>query len=359
LISTIKQFVRGVARHRWQDLNRASTWLSETLQNLAGPRFGGLYYGLVSPRFRREQRAFLEGKNRYEREQRSDQSSRALLRRNVHRLEKGLSMRPRRPVFAIEYIGETVEAFEKRLRFASEAPEEIAWARAVLDEYFSGAGSDPRIARWSERYRACAEAEVGPSKPGRLAPYQRDLSRPPAVAYEQLLELAVRRRSVRWFLPEPVPRELLEKAMKVALLSPSACNRQPFVFRCFDSAEWRGRVAQVPMGTSGYAHNIPAVIVVVGQMRNFFDERDRHLIYIDSALAAMSFAFAAETLGLSTCLINWPDLESKEHEMAGLIGLEADERPIMLIAVGYPDPEASVPASVKRTPSELLRYNFE
>jgi nitroreductase len=113
------------------------------------------------------------------------------------------------------------------------------------------------------------------------------------------------------------------------------------------------------MGTSGYAHNIPAVIVVVGQMRNFFDERDRHLIYIDSALAAMSFAFAAETLGLSTCLINWPDLESKEHEMAGLIGLEADERPIMLIAVGYPDPEASVPASVKRTPSELLRYNFE
>ena len=36
-----------------------------------------------------------------------------LLRRNVHRLEKGLLMRPRRPVFGLKYIEELVNAYER------------------------------------------------------------------------------------------------------------------------------------------------------------------------------------------------------------------------------------------------------
>ncbi|SVE23497.1 uncharacterized protein METZ01_LOCUS476351, partial [marine metagenome] len=35
-----------------------------------------------------------------------------LLRRNVHRLEKGLLMRPRRPVFGLKYIEELVNVYE-------------------------------------------------------------------------------------------------------------------------------------------------------------------------------------------------------------------------------------------------------
>jgi len=99
--------------------------------------------------------------------------------------------------------------------------------------------------------------------------------------------------------------------------------------------------------------------VVVGQLRNYFSERDRHLIYIDASLAAMAFAYALETQGLSTCMINWPDMEDREQRLAALLNLEPDERPVMCMALGYPDPEGLVAYSQKKPLGQLRRYNLE
>ncbi len=284
-----------------------------------------------------------------------------LLIRNTHRLEKGLIMRPRRDVFALDYIEETVNAYAAALQASRNGggpcPEELQWAHDVLAEYFAVTASHPRVDPLRERFQALPKPHRLVCE--RLVPFKRDLSAPPPVTYEALVALAHRRRSVRWFLPKPVPRELIDKAMQVAAQAPSACNRQPFVFRIFDDPQLVQKVASIPYGMAGYEHQIPVVVVIVGQLRNFFDARDRHLIYIDGALAAMSFVLALETLGLSSCCVNWPDLPDREKKMADLLQLEPDERPVMLIALGWPDPEGLVPRSVKK-PLHLLRsYNFE
>lgn len=144
--------------------------------------------------------------------------------------------------------------------------------------------------------------------------------------------------------------------MLVAREAPTACNRQPFVFRAFDDPDKVREIVDIPMGTAGYGHQIPMLIVVIGQMRNFFDPRDRHLIYIDGALAGMSFVLALETLGLSSCIINWPDIAEREQTMRETLNLEPDERPVFLIAVGYPSMEGLVARSVKRDIPELLVF---
>jgi len=56
-------------------------------------------------------------------------------------------------------------------------------------------------------------------------------------------------------------------------------------------------------------------------------------------------------------MINWPDVERLEKQMAELIHLEDDERPVMLIAVGYPDPGGLGPASAKKLLHLLRHYN--
>ena len=81
------------------------------------------------------------------------------------------------------------------------------------------------------------------------------------------------------------------------------------------------------------------------------------MIYIDGALAAMSFVLALETLGLSSCMINWPDVEQQERKLARLLHLEPDERPVMQIAIGYPDPLGLVPYSGKKSLERIRRYN--
>jgi nitroreductase len=315
-----------------------------------------IYYAAFSDAFSREQRAVMRGISRYWGDHRSASGSTATLRRNIHMLEKGIVMRPRRDVFALGYIAETVAAYEKRLNAAGEAVEsDLLWAADVLRTFFKVTASHEVIDPLRNHF-----ATLPPPRrtdPVEYAPFARDLDGGPPVAYDALLALATRRRSVRWYLPIPVPHELVEKAMAIALQSPTACNRQPFVFRFFDDPSMVKEIADVPMGTAGYGHQLPMIAVIVGQQRNFFDERDRHLIYIDGGLAAMSFCLALETLGLASCLINWPDIEQREQRMAKLLGLEPDERPVMLIGLGYPDPNGMVPYSKKKWGDSVFRIN--
>ena len=43
-----------------------------------------------------------------------------------------------------------------------------------------------------------------------------------------LLDAVTTRRSIRGFLPEPVPREVLEHVFEIAQQAPSNCNTQPW-----------------------------------------------------------------------------------------------------------------------------------
>ena len=106
---------------------------------------------------------------------------------------------------------------------------------------------------------------------------------------------------MRWYLQEPVPVELVCQAIDAAAQAPSACNRQPFRFIVSTEPESASRIADCAGGTAGFAQQLPAIIVVVGDLSAYPLERDRHLIYIDAALASMQLMLAAETLGLSTC----------------------------------------------------------
>ncbi len=357
---TFLERARSAVRRRFRSgLVQADRVLARLLARRSW--LSSFYFLVFSCAFRRENQATLAGRNRYASEERQPRESSVLIRRNVHRLEKGLVMRPRREVFALDYLEETVAGYRTCLEVAKDgdgvSSDELQWAHDVLAMYFEVVASHPKINPLWEQFRSLPVPRA--SNAPCFVPYRRDLTCRPSVTYDALLELAERRRSVRWFLPKPVPRELVDKAILVAGLSPSACNRQPFVFRVFDDPESVRKVANLPYGTAGYAENIPVMIVVVGRLRSYFDERDRHLIYVDGALASMSLLYACEVQGLSTCCINWPDVEEREREMAKMLDLEPDERAIMLIAVGYPDPEGMVACSRKKPLEQLRRYNFE
>lgn len=324
-----------------------------------------LYYTFWHPAFRREHQGVLVGRLRFHRLNGTPHESSSLLRRNTHRLEKGILSRPRRTLFALDYIEETVACYAAALQETDPAvrvaADELRWTQDVLDTYFDLAGPHPLVDRLRDAY-ARLPNDVHASAPDRAetrVPYLRDLSRPAAVDYEDLLALARHRRSVRWFRQTPVPRAAIERAVAVAAESPSACNRQPFEFRVFDDPALLRRVAALPAGTAGFHHNFPCVVVVVGKLSNYFDERDRHVIYIDGALASMAFLYALESQGLSTCCINWPDLPDREAAARDLLRLTPDERPVMFIAVGYPDPDGLVAYSQKKPLHQLCRFNFE
>lgn len=321
-----------------------------------GPLARTVYHGAVNDGIRRERRAVAAGHRAYH-DQVARHDHAYLLRRNTHMLEKGLIMRPRRETFATAYIEETVAALAGCLTppRGPLSDTELGWVREVLDQYFAATATsaDPAICRARDDYAQALAAGAPPAGAGPEPPP----TGPPPVAIDDLLALAERRKSVRWFLPRLVPRAAIDQAVRVAAEAPSACNRQPFTFRVYDDPELVAEVAAIPMGTNGYAHNIPAIVVIVGDLAAFSDERDRHLIYIDGCLAAMGFILGLEAQGIATCCINWPDIGARERRMRSTLGLAEHERPVMLVALGYADPDGSVPHSARRELTELRSYN--
>lgn len=315
-----------------------------------------LYYGFVSDAFKRERHLVSSGHREYRAKERLG-TQEYLVRRNIHMLEKGLTMVPRRSSFAVDYIEQTVLLLSA-MHLADTAvlsPSVEQWARNVLEQYFdaTSASTEPAIASARGKYEQIGWED---DSDGVSGPHHPDVSAPP-VTIDSLMSLAVRRKSVRWFLDSPVPRDAIDTAMLVAREAPSACNRQPFSFRVFDDPEIVAAVSAIPMGTAGYAKNLPAIAVIVGDLSAFIDERDRHLIYTDGCLAAMSFILGLEAQGIASVCINWPDVVERDRRMAKLLNLSSHERVVMLVGFGFADPELLTPFSAKRRLTDLRTYN--
>ena len=316
------------------------------------------YFAFFSDAFDREAKAVVVGHLRHVDNRNGAEATNYFLRRAVHRLEKGLIMQPRKKVFALDYIDEAVTAYECSLQGAGDV-DEVCWAHDVLTAYFSVTASHPAIDAARERFERagpppvrCANVRHGDAD---LVPFAAGEAGA-SVSYEDFHSLAMQRRSVRWYQPRAVPRELIDQAILSAVQSPSACNRQPYRFMVFDDPEAIARVSELPMGVAGFNHNFPAMVAVVGQLRAYPHVRDRHVIYIDGALAAMAFMFALQAQGVSSCSINWPDIPEREEAATRMLGLAADERIVMFISLGYAASEGMVPFSQKLSLDEARQY---
>lgn len=314
------------------------------------------YYFLFSRKFDREHVSVLRGKLAYHFAQFSSATSSAKLRRNIHRLEKGLIMRPRKPVFAEDYIGETVDSYLKNSVNDNFCLDEKKWAHDVLEEYFSIVGTSEIIDKARQKFILKTDSNLTEKKPTPFfKPYSHEQLPQPAISVEQFASLLKRRRSVRWYQDKEVDFSLIQKAIDLASSAPSACNRQPYRFIVAANRSKAVEIATCAGGTKGFAENFPALIVVVGDLSAYPLERDRHLIYIDGALASMQLVLALETMGISSCFINWPDIEKSEQQIQLKLNIENYERVIMLIAIGYAEPAGGIPYSQKKKNEHLIQ----
>ncbi len=277
-----------------------------------------------------------------------------VLRRNIHRLEKGIIMRGRRSTFAADYIEPTVQLFLRACSGEGFDRDTVLWARDVLLKYFEVVGHDnPAIERARSAWRARAHAN---DDAAHRHPVTRAALPRSGITLEEFRTLCLQRRSVRWFDERAVPRELVDAALQCASLAPSACNRQPYRVILLEDRASIDRVGRIPGGVKGYVDNIPLLAVVVGDLSAYQRPKDRHAIYIDASLAMMSFMMALETLGLSSCSINWPDQWRGERRLRELVTLAPYERPVMFLAIGYASPQDLVPYSQKKSLDTMRTY---
>ena len=285
-----------------------------------------------------------------------------MLRRNIHRLEKGLCFETRKAEFAADFIGDTVGLFKKVVSDVHFSSVERKWAHDTLVAYFEAVnGPDPRINAARQVFQSLPSdpdhsQKFSPYLLGDLSTYvENDLpNKELPGAYTDFLKLAKSRRSQRYFENVPVPLSKIQHAVAAAIQAPSACNRQPFDFYLANERRLIDDIAAMPLGTKGFGHKLPMLIAVVGNLSNFSEPRDRHLIYIDAGLATMQLMLALTAIGLGSVPINWPDLPSNHSKLRSRLKLKEHQVPIMLLGIGVPKPDTRIAYSAKRTVEEVL-----
>lgn len=194
-----------------------------------------------------------------------------------------------------------------------------------------------------------------------------------------LYEEMSRRRSVRMFAPDPVPRELIELAVLTASTAPSGAHRQPWRFvvtgdpgvkrQIREAAEveervnyeggrmpdhWREAVA--PLGTDSdksYLETAPWLVVLFEERHGYNpDGSIRHNYYVKESvgIAAGLFIAALHHMGLAT-LTHTP---SPMAFLTRVLGRPPNERPFCLFPVGHADPDCVVPDLTRKGLDEVM-----
>jgi len=180
------------------------------------------------------------------------------------------------------------------------------------------------------------------------------------------LELLQARRSIRRFSNEPVPWELIENAIRSAGTAPSGAHQQPWTFVVVSDAERKQRLREGaeaeerefydhratpewkeairPIGTDWVKTHItdaPYVIVVFEQpWRPENGRKVKHYYVRESVGIAVGFLLASLQAAGLCALTHTP---SPMRFLAEILDRPENERPFILIPVGYPADDADVP----------------
>lgn len=310
------------------------------------------FFYLFDRNFFSDYAGFSVGAVKYERMS-EDKAVISLLRRNCHRIEKGIVHPKRRPVFALDFINETVVAFEYVL-FRLELSSTAAWAASTLECYFKLADSeDPRFVSAHSRYNEIVKNGVASDGVFAGVEYY-PISDPRAPL--TLQAIINTRKSVRQFERDEIDTTSVDMALQAAFAAPSSCNRQCYRYVITYDREMASEIASVSAGTVGWSDQIPGIALVVADYAGFRWSANRHGPYIDATLSIMPFILTLESLGLSSCLINWADSPVTRKKIAMLVSLSSSEKVVMTIAFGKAKGGQMVPRSQKKTLNELCTY---
>lgn len=191
-------------------------------------------------------------------------------------------------------------------------------------------------------------------------------------------ELMARRRSVRFFSDQPLPDGLVEELVATAGTAPSGANQQPWTFvvvsdpelkreirlaaeeeeRAFYGGrapdEWLSDLA--PLGTSWqkpFLEVAPALIVIFRQRHGYAPDgspRKHYYTQESVGIAAGMLIAAIHHAGLVTLTHTPSPMEFLER----ILGRPENEKAFLLVPVGYPAPDATVPNIQRKPLDEIL-----
>lgn len=166
----------------------------------------------------------------------------------------------------------------------------------------------------------------------------------------KLLNLLMKRRSIRKYQKQEVDKETIDKIIKGALTSPSGRDRKPWELVVVTDKKILASLGDARGGASAHMKNAGLGIVVIA------NPQTTDIWVEDASIMATVIQLLSESLGLGSCWIQVRKRlndkeESVEDCIKEILNIPENYRVECMLAIGYPDEEK------KAHNEENLSYN--
>jgi len=170
-----------------------------------------------------------------------------------------------------------------------------------------------------------------------------------------MLDLLMKRRSIRKYEKRAVEPEKVEQMMKAALLAPSSKNSQPWEFVVVTEPELLRQLSQSREMGAAFVKDAPLAIVILA------DPTKSNVWVEDAAIAATLIQLEAESLGLGSCWIQVRNrscdaVRTTEAVIREMLNIPEDLQVASFISVGYPA-ETKKPRTEEDLPEHRVFVN--
>lgn len=165
----------------------------------------------------------------------------------------------------------------------------------------------------------------------------------------ETLEVMKKRRSVKSYKSDPVPKVLLEKIAAAGTYAPNGKGAQAAKIIVITNKELRDRLSKLNASIMGKGedfdpfYNAPAIFVVLA-------DKDAFTYVYDGSVVLENLQLAATDLGLGACWIHRAKQEFESEEGKAILaelGIEGNYEGIGHCAVGYIDGEYPAEKKIK------------
>jgi nitroreductase len=163
------------------------------------------------------------------------------------------------------------------------------------------------------------------------------------------------RVSIRNFSNEEIDDKDIQESIKIALRSPSHCNRQPWKVRIY-KGDNKNHILQYQNGNKGFTDSIKVVLLITGTISSF-NHKERSAVWIDGGLFSMSLIYALLNKKIGSCPLNTQYTIFQENSLRKAAKLADDEVPVMMLGLGYVKDTFSIANSSRKLLNDVIVTN--
>lgn len=168
--------------------------------------------------------------------------------------------------------------------------------------------------------------------------------------YELVYKLFSTRHSVRDFDNREISEQTLNKAISLALLSPSACNRQPTKVYVISASKKQS------LGFDDI-YNADKYLIVTADMDAFTSAEYGDWV-VSASIFSAYMVLALHGLGIGSCILRKDMLFGSEYntQIRKACRIPRNEKIILEIAIGYYKDDIVAAYSNRRKPEDIITY---